>query len=89
MNLSREISPKVTARVQSLDPNQAISSGKKMIITNSRTLAVSERDPSLEVPGTQNIKNIQLQAAYNVALGTSAQKFSQQIRKSRAGRDVK
>jgi hypothetical protein len=87
-NLTREISPKVANRVHSLDPSQAIASGKKIMMTNSRTLAISERDPSLEPPNNQ-AKNFQLQAAYNNVLGTSGQKFTQQIKKSRAGREVK
>ena len=60
-----------------------------MVINTSRTLAVSERDPSLDPPVGLNstVKNLQLQTAYNQQLGTSGQKFQQQIRKSRAGRE--
>lgn len=63
MTITREISPKVTARVHSLDPNQAIASGKKIMLTNSRTLTVSERDPSLDASANQAVKNVQLQVA--------------------------
>jgi hypothetical protein len=60
MTLTREVSPKNSARIHSLDPNTGINSNKKMVINTSRTLAISERDPSLEPPVGLNstVKNI-------------------------------
>lgn len=59
-----------------------------MVINTSRTLAVSERDPSLEPgPVTMNTTSKNIQLTYHQSMATSGQKFTQQIRKSRAGRE--
>lgn len=59
-----------------------------MVINTSRTLAISERDPSLEPgPVAMNTTTKNIQLTYHQSMGTSGQKFTQQIRKSRAGRE--
>ena len=90
MGMGREVSPKGSARIHSMEPTQGnIPSNKKIVLNANRTVALSERDPSLDAvnQSSSGIKNVQLSSAYNEP-GQSANKYNPTMtqRKSR-GRD--